>query len=56
MVSLLCKDLGMECSFKATGTTGREIMKQFIEHAETEHKMSVLPADVIYRVQKSIKK
>jgi len=46
----------MDCSFEATGKTDQEIMKQFIDHAESAHKMSVLPADVIYRVQKSIKR
>jgi predicted small metal-binding protein len=56
MVSLMCKDVGMDCSFEATGTTEREIMRQFIDHAESAHKMVVLPADIIYRVQKSIKK
>jgi len=56
MVSLMCKDIGMDCPFEATGTTDQEIMRQFIDHAESAHKMSVLPADIIYRVQKSIKK
>jgi predicted small metal-binding protein len=56
MVSLTCRDLGMDCSFEATGTTDREIMRQFIDHAESAHKMSVLPANIIYWVQKSIKK
>ncbi len=56
MVSLTCKDLGMDCSFEATGITDQEIMRQFIDHAESYHKLSVLPADIIYRVQKSIKK
>ncbi len=56
MASFICKDLGIDCSFEATGTSDREIMRQFIDHAESVHKMSVLPADVIYRVQKSIKK
>jgi predicted small metal-binding protein len=56
MISLICRDVGMDCSFEATGTTEREIMRQFIDHAETAHKMQVLPADIIYRVQKSIKK
>jgi len=56
MALLVCKDLGMDCSFQATGTDDREIMRQFIDHAESAHRMSVLSADVIYRVQKSIKK
>ncbi len=56
MASFMCKDLGMDCSFEAKGTDNREIMRQFIDHAESEHKMSVLAADVIYKVQQSIKK
>jgi predicted small metal-binding protein len=56
MASFMCKDLGMECSFEAKGTNDREIMRQFINHAESAHKMLVLPADVIYQIQKSIKK
>jgi len=56
MVSLACKDLGMDCSFEATGKTDQEIMRQFIDHAESCHKLSVLSADIIYRVQNSIKK
>jgi predicted small metal-binding protein len=53
---LRCKDLGMNCSFTATGTTEQDIMRQFIEHAESAHKMSVFSADFMYRVQKAIKK
>jgi predicted small metal-binding protein len=56
MGSLHCKDLGMNCSFTATGTTEQDIMRQFIEHAESAHKMSVFSADFLYRVQKAIKK
>jgi predicted small metal-binding protein len=56
MASLICKDLGMDCSFEATGTTEREVMRQFIDHAESAHKMSVLSPDIIFRVQKAIKK
>ena len=31
-------------------------MRKFIDHAESAHKMDLLTADVIYRVQKAIKK
>ena len=55
MGSLHCKDLGMNCSFTATGTTEQDIMRQFIEHAESAHKISVFSADFMYRVQKAIK-
>ncbi len=46
----------MDCSFEATGTTEIEVMRKFIDHAGSAHKMDVLTADVIYRVQKVIKK
>ena len=56
MVSFTCRDLGMDCSFETTGTTDGEIMKKFIDHAESAHNMPVLTADVLLKVQKAIKK
>jgi predicted small metal-binding protein len=46
----------MKCSFKADGATTQELMKKIIDHAETAHNMQVLTADVIFQVQKAIKK
>jgi predicted small metal-binding protein len=56
MASNICRDLGMECSFQATGTTDTEVMREFINHAASAHKMEVLSADVIFKVQNVIKK
>jgi predicted small metal-binding protein len=56
MAFCICKDLGIDCSFEATGTTDNEVMRKFIVHAESAHNMDLLTADVIYRVQKAIKK
>ena len=56
MAFCICKDLGIDCSFEATGTTDNEVMRKFIDHAESAHNMNLLTADVIYRVQKVIKK
>lgn len=56
MALYICKHLGMDCSFDVTGTTDHEIMRKFIDHADSAHNMNVLTADVIYRVQKAIKK
>jgi len=56
MASLSCRDLGMDCTFETTGTTESEILKKFIDHAESAHNMPVLTADVIFKVQKAIKK
>ena len=56
MAFCICKDLGIDCSFEAMGTTDNEVMRKFIDHAESAHNMNLLTADVIYRVQKVIKK
>ena len=65
MVAFTCRDLGMDCSFKTTGTTDSEIMKneimkkfikKFIDHAESVHNMPVLTADVIFMVKTALKK
>jgi len=56
MVLFTCRDLGMDCSFETTGTTDKEIIKKFIDHAESTHNMPVLTADVIFKVMKAIKK
>jgi predicted small metal-binding protein len=56
MASLTCSDLGIDCSFIAKGENVQEIMRQFINHAESAHKMSVIPAEVIFQLQKAIKK
>ncbi len=56
MVSITCRDLGMDCSFETTGTTDSEILKKFIEHAKSAHNMPVLSAEVMLKVKKAIKK
>jgi predicted small metal-binding protein len=52
----LCRDLGMDCSFEATGATHTEVMRKFIDHARSAHHMDVLSADVLYRVHKAMHK
>jgi predicted small metal-binding protein len=56
MLSLNCRDIGMGSPLELTGANEREIMRKFIQYAETELKMPVLNAETIYRVQKAIKK
>jgi predicted small metal-binding protein len=56
MTLYLCRDIGLDCAFKVMGTTDKEIMRQFIDHAASAHKMEVLSADVILKVQDAIKK
>ena len=56
MLSFLCKDIGMDCNFEAHGYNEMELMRDFIRHAEPAHNLPVLPAEVIAKVQKAIKK
>ncbi len=56
MMSLNCRDLGMDYPVELTGRNEQEIMRKFISHAETNLQMPVLTADTIYRVKMSIKK
>ena len=56
MMSLNCRDLGMDSSYELTGNNEREIMRNFIAYAENELRMPVLTADTIFRVQMTIKK
>jgi len=56
LASIKCGDLGMDCSFEVKGTTEREIIRQLIEHMESEHNIPVLTADVLFRIKKGIKK
>ena len=56
MESFKCSDIGIDCLFEAQVTTDPELMRKFIHHTESEHKMKVLSADVIFEVQNAIKK
>jgi predicted small metal-binding protein len=55
MLSCKCRDLGMDCEFETTGLTENDIIKKFIQHAESVHQIPVLTADVIFKLEKSIK-
>ena len=56
MSSFKCKDIGMSCGFEATAKTEDELMKKIAEHASKAHNMKTIPADVMSKVKKAIKK
>jgi len=56
LASIKCGDLGMDCSFEVKGITEREIIRELIEHMESDHNIPVLTADVLFRIKKGIKK
>lgn len=55
-MSFHCCDIGMDCSFEAYGSTKAELMRKFIDHAESSHSMEVLSADIILNVHNAITK
>lgn len=56
MVSIKCKDVGINCGFEVSAKTEAELMKKIAEHASKEHNMKTIPPDVMEKVKKAIKK
>jgi predicted small metal-binding protein len=56
LASVKCNDLAIDCPFEAKGTTEREIIRQLIDHLESEHNISVLTAEALFQFKKAITK
>ncbi|MGA2914356.1 MAG: DUF1059 domain-containing protein [Methanoregula sp.] len=56
MPSFACKDIGMDCKFQTTASTEAELMKKIAEHAKSVHKIETIPADLMAKIKKAIKK
>jgi predicted small metal-binding protein len=37
MLSVTCRDVGVDCDFKGTGETENELMNNLVEHAIKDH-------------------
>jgi predicted small metal-binding protein len=37
MLSVSCKDVGVDCNFRGTGETEEELMNSLVDHAIKEH-------------------
>jgi len=46
----------MDCPFKATAPTEAELMKKIAEHAKVTHKIDPVPADLMAKIKKAVKK
>jgi len=61
MKTFACKDLGMDCSFVATGSTEEEVKGKAIAHAQVVHKdmlATMTPEqmnDLVQSVEKNIR-
>lgn len=50
-----CKDIGMDCGFKARGKTDDELMPKIAVHAKEAHKLDPIPAETMQKVKAAIK-
>ena len=55
MPSIKCKDLGMDCGFKATAETEEELLKMVAAHAAEVHGMKEISPEVMEKVKAAIK-
>ncbi len=46
----------MDCKFQASAPTEAELMKKIAEHAKTAHNIGTIPADMMAKIKKVIKK
>ena len=53
--SISCRDVGVDCDFKATGKTVEDVMKACAEHAKKAHGMESIPAEMVAKVRAAIR-
>ena len=56
MPTFACKDIGMDCPFKAEAKTEAELMQKIAEHAKSVHKIQNVPPDMMAKIKAAIKK
>jgi predicted small metal-binding protein len=53
--SISCRDVGVDCDFKATGETVEAVMKKCAEHAKAAHGMNEIPPELAEKVRSAIR-
>ena len=53
--SLSCKDVGMNCDFKASGETMEELMQAAAVHAKEAHGLDSIPPELMPMVQAAVR-
>lgn len=56
MVSFKCQDVGMDCPYRITAKTERELLNKIKKHAEDTHGLNKIPHDLMGKIKKAIKK
>jgi len=55
-LSIACKDVGTDCSFKAEAETEEELLKKVAQHAKEAHGMTTVDAATLAKVKSAIKR
>jgi predicted small metal-binding protein len=55
-LSFRCMDIGLDCPFEVKGKTKTQLMREFIEHAESTHNIPVLSAETLLKIKDSLNK
>jgi len=55
MKTYTCRDVGVNCDWKATGQTKEEVMGKIRDHARTTHNMPEIPKDLAGKVDTAIR-
>ena len=53
--SISCRDVGVDCDFKATGKTVEEVMQACAQHAQSAHGMTSIPPELVEKVRAAIR-
>ena len=54
MKSFTCRDVGMECDWKAQGKSEQEVLDQIKVHAESKHNIKSMATDMVDQVKAKI--
>ena len=53
--TLCCRDVGVDCDFKASGESNEEILQKAAQHAKDAHRMDTIPPELAAKVQAAIR-
>jgi len=53
--TISCRDVGVDCDFKASAATAEELMQKTAQHAKEAHGMKAIPPELAARVQAVIR-
>ena len=53
--SISCRDVGMDCDFKAQAETMEELMQKCSEHAKSDHGIDEIPAALAEKVKAAVR-